>query len=157
MSTQPPIVGVGLFVYHPPTQEFLLIEECKAKPALSKPRGAWSIPFETVHDGETIRAAMLRMIPEEIGRHMLRPLSLFQLIPDPCMIKYPTGLSAEVHLGWVEVPDRFVAHPEDPDVVHAGWGSHGYIRRRASLVGALRIEVLPALAHYLRNATVVAK
>lgn len=49
--------------------KILVIQETEDKPRLDKKRGDWSIPAETIKEGETETEALLRVIKEEVGEN----------------------------------------------------------------------------------------
>ncbi len=63
----PRIRGVALIIKHPGTERILILRENEDKPWLGKLAGMWSIPMETLHDGEAHDAAVRRLIHEELS------------------------------------------------------------------------------------------
>ena len=62
------IVGVAAIILSQ-DGKILVIQETEDKPWLDKKRGDWSIPAETVKEGETEIEALLRVIKEEVGEN----------------------------------------------------------------------------------------
>ncbi len=59
--------AVALIVTHPYTDQILTLRELESKPHLGKFADMRSIPMETMHDGETHRHAVHRLIREELA------------------------------------------------------------------------------------------
>ena len=49
--------------------KILVVQETENKPQIDKQAGDWSIPGETIKDGETELEALLRVIIEEVGEN----------------------------------------------------------------------------------------
>ncbi len=49
--------------------KILVVQETEGKPQLDKKAGDWSMPAETIEEGETELEALLRLIEEEIGEN----------------------------------------------------------------------------------------
>lgn len=67
-SEERKIIGVATIILSQ-DGKILVIQETEDKPWLDKKRGDWSIPAETIKEGETEMEALLRVIKEEVGEN----------------------------------------------------------------------------------------
>lgn len=62
------IVGVAAIILSQ-DGKILVVQETEEKPVVDKRAGDWSIPAETIKEGETEFEALLRVIEEEVGEN----------------------------------------------------------------------------------------
>ncbi len=113
------IRGVGLILLCQRGQDILTIKELTSKPGIHKKAGMISFPLETVNEGEDVRAALQRLLVEEIGireNQITAPdvCGIFTHVFDTCIVHY-TMYMAQCKNG------NIVHQPEDDDIVIHGW------------------------------------
>ena len=121
--------------------KILVVQETGSKPILDKKAGDWSIPAETIEDGETEFGALLRLIEEELGENG-------DIICDPendWIGDYQFGGNADIwgrayllfFNGTSETPRFFTAEREE--VINHHWINPQDIRNMPRRKGILEI------------------
>jgi len=68
-ETEPRVIKGVAAVILSQDGKILIAQETENKPIIDKKRGDWSIPAETIKEGETELEALLRLIKEEVGEN----------------------------------------------------------------------------------------